>query len=218
MGGKMYLGDQMVTPVIVDISLEFKDIQGSPYDNTELKNALDDKQDVIDDLEEIRNGATAGATALQPNTAITGATKCKITYDSKGLVTGGFDLNSTDITTALGYTPYNSTNPNGYQANVLEGVQVNGTDLTITNKKVNITVPTQASDIGAQPTLVSGTNIKTVNGTSLLGSGNITIDSLPAQAGNNGKFLSTDGTDASWTEIVGFTASEVQTIWESINV
>jgi hypothetical protein len=31
-----------------------------------------------------------------------------------------------------------------------------------------------------QPTLVSGTNIKTVNGTTLLGSGNITIDTTPA--------------------------------------
>ena len=34
-----------------------------------------------------------------------------------------------------------------------------------------------ASDVGAQPTLVSGTNIKTVNGNSLLGSGDITITS-----------------------------------------
>lgn len=58
--------------------------------------------------------ALAGGTALQPNAAITGATKCKITYDSKGLVTAGADLGSSDITTALGYTPYNSTNPNGY--------------------------------------------------------------------------------------------------------
>ena len=31
------------------------------------------------------------------NTAITGATKCKITYDSKGLVTSGADLSTTDI-------------------------------------------------------------------------------------------------------------------------
>lgn len=31
------------------------------------------------------------------NTAITGATKCKITYDSKGLVTGGADLSASDI-------------------------------------------------------------------------------------------------------------------------
>ena len=54
---------------------------------------------------------------------------------------------------------------------------------------------------GFQEQLVSGTNIKTVNNTSLLGGGNITIDSLPSQSGNSGKFLTTDGTDASWAAI-----------------
>ena len=39
------------------------------------------------------------------------------------------------------------------------------------------TITLSASDVGAQPTLVSGTNIKTVNGNSLLGSGDITIAS-----------------------------------------
>ena len=34
---------------------------------------------------------------VDKNTAITGATKTKITYDSKGLVTSGADLISTDI-------------------------------------------------------------------------------------------------------------------------
>ena len=110
-------------------------------------NTWNGKQDAISDLDTIRSGASAGATALQPNTAITGATKCKITYDSKGLVTAGADLSSSDITTALGYTPYNSTNPSGYQANVLEGVQVNGTDLTITSKKVNVPVPTTVAEL-----------------------------------------------------------------------
>ena len=33
------------------------------------------------------------------------------------------------------------------QVNVLEGVQVNGTDLTITNKKVNVSVPTKTSQL-----------------------------------------------------------------------
>ena len=51
---------------------------------------------------------------------------------------------------------------------------------------------------GKQATLVSGTNIKTINNNSILGSGNITIDSLPSQSGNAGKYLTTDGTDASW--------------------
>ena len=35
--------------------------------------------------------------AVEANTAITGATKCKITYDSKGLVTAGADLAASDI-------------------------------------------------------------------------------------------------------------------------
>ena len=54
---------------------------------------------------------------------------------------------------------------------------------------------------GYQPLLVSGTNIKTVNNNSLLGSGNITIDSLPSQSGNSGKFLTTDGSAASWATV-----------------
>jgi hypothetical protein len=56
-------------------------------------------------------------------------------------------------------------------------------------------------DATKQDTLVSGTNIKTVNNTSLLGSGDITIDSLPSQSGQSGKFLTTDGTDASWSDV-----------------
>ena len=35
--------------------------------------------------------------AVQSNTTITGATKCKITYDTKGLVTAGADLSASDI-------------------------------------------------------------------------------------------------------------------------
>lgn len=52
-----------------------------------------------------------------------------------------------------------------------------------------------------QPTLVSGTNIKTVNGNSLLGSGDVNIDSLPTQTGQAGKFLTTNGTNASWAQV-----------------
>ena len=51
-----------------------------------------------------------------------------------------------------------------------------------------------------QEPLVSGTNIKTINNTSLLGSGNITIDPLPSQTGNAGKVLKTNGTVAGWED------------------
>ena len=52
-----------------------------------------------------------------------------------------------------------------------------------------------------QDKLVSGVNIKNFNGVSLLGEGDIEFNALPDQEGNAGKFLTTDGTDASWVEI-----------------
>ena len=39
----------------------------------------------------------------------------------------------------------------GAQVNILEGVQRNGTNLTITGKKVNVIVPTTPSEVGAEP-------------------------------------------------------------------
>ncbi|MBR4106183.1 MAG: hypothetical protein IKK52_02650 [Alphaproteobacteria bacterium] len=57
-----------------------------------------------------------------------------------------------------------------------------------------------AADAAFQEKLVSGTNIKTVNGNSLVGSGNVDIDALPNQTGQGGKFLTTNGTTASWAE------------------
>ena len=56
-------------------------------------------------------------------------------------------------------------------------------------------------DAGKQSLLVSGENIKSINDNSLLGSGNITIDSLPSQSGNSGKYLTTNGSEASWAEL-----------------
>lgn len=64
-----------------------------------------------------------------------------------------------------------------------------------------ISTATQTALNGKQETLVSGTNIKTINNNSLLGSGDITIDSLPSQTGQSGKFLTTDGTNASWATV-----------------
>ena len=84
-------------------------------------------------------------------------TKVSDLMNDSGYITG---ITGGDVTTALGYTPYNATNPNGYQANVIETVKVNNTALTPTNKVVNVTVPTQASDINALPnTTKYGANV-----------------------------------------------------------
>jgi len=78
---------------------------------------------------------------VSTNTAITGATNTKITYDAKGLVTAGTTLIESDIPTLSQSKVTNLT-----------------TDLS-----------------GKQATLQSTVNIKSVNGNSLLGSGDLTI-------------------------------------------
>ena len=65
-------------------------------------------------------------------------TKVSDLNNDSGFITG---ITSSDVTTALGYTPYNSSNPNGYQENTIEAIQVNGVTQTITSKTVNINVP-----------------------------------------------------------------------------
>lgn len=68
---------------------------------------------------------------------ITVPTKVSDLTNDSGFISG---ITSSDVTTALGYTPYNSTNPSGYQANVIETVKVNGVALTPSSKAVDVTV------------------------------------------------------------------------------
>lgn len=112
-----------------------------------------------------------GYTPVESNTAITGATKTKITYDAKGLVTAGADATTADIA--------DSTNKR----------YVTDANLTVigntsgTNTGDNAT-NTQYSGLAAskQDTLQSTVNIKSINGNSLLGSGNLTIGSASQSA------------------------------------
>ena len=66
----------------------------------------------------------------------------------------------------------------GVGEGTVTGVKINGTTKNPSNGVVDLgTVITSHQDIsGKQDKLVSGTNIKTINGTSILGSGNITIE------------------------------------------
>ena len=95
-------------------------------------------------------GAVASVNNITPNASGNVTLKTSNITNDSGYLTG---ITSGDVTTALGYTPYNSTNPSGYQANVIETVKVNGTAQTVTSKAVDISVPTQASDIGAEAAL-----------------------------------------------------------------
>ena len=114
---------------------------------------------------------TAGTSYIIPNSAITGATKTKITYDTKGLITGGADATTADIVP--------STNRN-YVTDVQSGVisntsGVNSGDETTSSIKSKLGITTlSGSNTGDQvlPTLVSlgavpTSRVITINGTGL---------------------------------------------------
>lgn len=79
--------------------------------------------------------------------------------ENKSSATIRSEITSLNVTSALGFTPYNSTNPSGY----------------ITSNALSPYLLTTTASSTYQPILVSGSNIKTINGSSLLGSGDIII-------------------------------------------
>ena len=112
-------------------------------------------------LDALNSGVTSADVGLAQSALQSGDNISELVNNS-GYITG---ISSSDVTTALGYTPYNSTNPSGY---------ISG----ITSSDV-----TTALGYTPQEQLVSGTNIKTINSQSLLGSGNISISAPTYTAG-----------------------------------
>lgn len=106
-------------------------------------------------------------TKIDSNSAITGATATKITYDSKGLVTAGTTLSASDI-------------PSGVDATKIGTGVVSNTEFGYLD---GVTSAIQTQFTGKQDALVSGTNIKTVNSNSLLGSGNVSVGTVTSVGG-----------------------------------
>ena len=101
---------------------------------------------------------------VDENAAITGATKTKITYDAKGLVTAGADATTADIA--------DSTNKR-YVTDAQATVIGNTSGTNTGDNAVNSLYSGLATS--KQDTLVSATNIKTINGSSILGSGDLVV-------------------------------------------
>ena len=78
------------------------------------------------------------------------------------------------VTSALGFTPYDATNPSGF--------------ITSSALTPYLTATTAATTY--QPILVSSTNIKTINGASILGSGDLTVSGAAAWGGITGTLSS----------------------------
>lgn len=115
-------------------------------------------EDALCSIDEFLNTQVA---SVDHDHAISDVTNLQSTLDTKASQTD-FDGHTGDAVahiTADERTKWNAAKthadsthaPVDAQANVIESIKVNGTAQTITSKAVNITVPTQASDIGAAP-------------------------------------------------------------------
>ena len=95
-------------------------------------------------------------------------------------------ITSSDVTTALGYTPYNASNPNGYTSNIGTVTSVNNIQPDI-NGNVTITIPDTAAWGNITGTLSNQTDLQNA------------LDSK-----------------LNVSDIIAYTANEVETLWESI--
>jgi hypothetical protein len=149
------------------------------------------------------------------NAAIVAATKTKITYDAKGLVTAGDILDASDMPTGINAANIGAGQVSSTEFGYLDGVtsaiqtQLDSKQATLVSgtniKTINSTSLVGAGDVAVQPTLVSGTNIKTINSTSLLGSGDITISANPSGVAgaiqfSNGSAFASDASNLFWDD------------------
>jgi hypothetical protein len=126
---------------------------------------------------------------VDENAPITAGTAPKITFDAKGLVTSGDSLDETDL-------------PTGINANKIGTGAVSSTEFGYLD---GVTSAIQTQINSKQATLVSGTNIKTINSTSLLGSGDIAISATPSGVSgaiqfSNGSAFASDAANLFWDD------------------
>ena len=81
--------------------------------------------------------------------------------DSLGLADSALQsISSSDVTTALGYTPYNSTNPNGYtkveSSSTNGNIKINGSETTVYTLPNNIATTSDVTAVSNRVTTIEG--------------------------------------------------------------
>ena len=136
--------------------------------------------------------AAFSATLATVNSVPQANTFRKVTVNGKGLVTATDVVLPADITSALGYTPYNATNPAGYTSNTgtVTSVQASGGTTGLTFSGGPITASGTLTLAGTLGIANGGTGQTTATGA---------INALvPSQTGNAGMVLTTNGSVVSW--------------------
>lgn len=172
---------------------------------------IDITNDVISVTNAISTGAALGATALQPSALNGYATQAWV--GQQGYITG---ITSSDVTTALGYTPYNATNPAGYTSNIGTVTSVNNIQPG-TNGNVTITIPdtTQLNYYGTCAT-AAATQAKVVvcpDFTELKEGVSIRVNFANAQYYNGAPTLNVNSTGAKSVKSLGTGLNAVRYCW-----
>lgn len=152
---------------------------------SDLTTGLSTKQDTINDLSTIRTNSTNGQsayTAIQgygnvvthdtsefatsaqgdlADTALQQGDDISLLNNNAGFISG---ITSSDVTTALGYTPYNSTNPAGYTTNAGTVTSVNNVS---PDSNGNVTIQTG----GTVDQTFDGTSANAQSGVAINGAG-----------------------------------------------
>lgn len=188
-----------------------------------LEDLVEAKQDKINDLDEIRAGAAKGATALQ-----------SYTEQYKGTVTGvkinGDTKNPSDGVVDLGTVITNASNIDFYDIKDNPIVNTGDGKLLFVDETGNIGLQLEQDNTLYVKDIVAGNhtlsnkidinNVKTINGQSIIGSGDITISGgssdANVQAVDTGDVVDDVNVDYATTAYVNGLVGDINSVLESI--
>ena len=195
---------------VEDVINEIKETGGADLTDyvttAQLNTSLGGKQDTISDLADIRSGASKGATAVQPASVATA-----VTINGINKTISSNKINIGTIPTAVTINNSTKTGSTIALGTVVTSVTMNGSAKTVNSGVV---------DLGT--VITAHQALKTINGQSIVGSGNITIEGDSGNSDANvaavdtGDVLDDVNVDYATTAYVDGLIGDINSVLESI--